>query len=106
MPGYIDRYSKFRFNGGMRPVHGVVVPTSSSDLSYVYKQGVTRLDKLSNMFYNNAWSGWLIMAANPQFGGLEFNIPDMTLIRIPYPFDDAVDRYLREINNHKMLYGE
>jgi hypothetical protein len=46
------------------------------------------------------------MAANPQFGGLEFNIPDMTLLRIPYPFDEAVGRYLAQIRNHKSLYGE
>lgn len=106
MPGYVDRYSQFRNGNTIKPIPGIKVPLSLTDSTYVYKQGLTRLDKLSNMFYNNPWSGWLIMAANPQFGGLEFNIPDMTLIRIPYPFDDAIGRYLTEIKNHKMLYGE
>jgi len=106
MAGYVDRYSQFRVNAGMKPLPGIKIPTSDSDLNYVYKQGVARLDKISNMYYNNAWSGWLIMAANPQFGGLEFNIPDMTAIRIPYPFDNAVSRYMSEIRNHKLLYGE
>lgn len=106
MASYVDRYSQFRNGNTIKPVPGFVVPYSTSDLTYVYKQGVTRLDKLSNMFYNNAWSGWLIMAANPQFGGLEFNIPDMTLLRIPYPFEEAVGRYLAQIRNHKSLYGE
>lgn len=106
MAGYVDRYSQFRVNGGMKPLPGITIPESTSDLSFVYKQGVGRLDKISNMYYNNAWSGWLIMAANPQFGGLEFNIPDMTLIRVPYPFDSAVERYTSEIRNHKALYGE
>jgi hypothetical protein len=106
MAGYVDRYSQFRVNAGMKPLPGIIIPEASSDLSYVYKQGVGRLDKISNMYYNNAWSGWLIMAANPQFGGLEFNIPDMTLIRIPYPFDNAVERYMTQIRNHKSLYGE
>jgi hypothetical protein len=106
MAGYVDRYSQFRFGNTIKPLPGITIPFRTSDLSYIYKQGLTRLDKLSNMFYNNPWSGWLIMAANPQFGGLEFNIPDMTLIRIPYPYDDAVGRYLTEIKNHKMLYGE
>jgi hypothetical protein len=46
------------------------------------------------------------MLANPQFGGLEFNIPDNTLIRIPFPFDSAVERYSTEIRNYKLLYGE
>lgn len=106
MAGYVDRYSQFRINAGMKPLPGITIPQSSSDLSYVYKQGTGRLDKISNMYYNNAWSGWLIMAANPQFGGLEFNIPDMTLIRIPYPFDNAIERYNTQIRNHKLLYGE
>ena len=103
---YVDRYSQFRTNNEIKPIPGIIIPSASSDLSYPYKQGTTRLDKLSNMFYNNPWSGWIIMAANPEFGGLEFNIPDMTSLRIPYPFDDAVNRYLTEIKNHKMLYGE
>lgn len=106
MANYVDRYSSFRVNAGMKPIPGITIPKLDSDLTYIYKQGLTRLDKVSNMFYNNAWSGWLILAANPQFGGLEFNIPDNTLIIIPYPFDSAVNRYTTEVTNHKLLYGE
>jgi hypothetical protein len=106
MAEYFDRYNAFRVNADMKPIPGITIPESSSDKSMVYKQGLSRLDKLSNMYYNNAYSGWLIMLANPQFGGLEFNIPDMTLIRIPFPFDSAVSRYITQVNNHKALYGE
>lgn len=106
MANYVDRYSQFRVNAGMKPLPGIKIPQQSTDLTFIYRQGLTRLDKLSNMFYNNAWSGWLIMAANPQFGGLEFNIPDSTLIIIPYPYDSAVQRYTIEVRNHKLLYGE
>ena len=90
----------------MKPIPGITIPESSSDKYAIYKQGVTRLDKLSNEYYNNPYSGWLIMLANPQFGGLEFNIPDMTSLRIPFPFETAIGRYTTEINNHKALYGE
>jgi hypothetical protein len=106
MSGYIDRYSAFRTNSEMKPVPGIVIPNATSDKSIVYKQGLTRLDKLSNLYYNNPYSGWLIMLANPEFGGLEFNIPDMTLIRIPFPFDSAASRYLTQVKKHKTLYGE
>jgi hypothetical protein len=105
MARYVDRYLPFRENGKIKTLPGIKLPEASTDLSYVYKQGTTRLDKLSNMFYNNAWSGWLILLANPQFGGLEFNIPDMTLIKVPYPYDDAMKRYSDEINKYRMLYG-
>jgi hypothetical protein len=106
MADYYDRYASFRTNGNMKPIPGIIIPDSSSDKNMVYKQGLTRLDKLSQMYYNNPYSGWLIMLANPEFGGLEFNIPDMTLIRIPFPFDSAVGRYITQVTNHKILYGE
>jgi hypothetical protein len=106
MANYYDRYGSFRTNGSMKPIPGIDIPVSSSDKNMVYKQGLTRLDKLSQMYYNNPYSGWLIMLANPEFGGLEFNIPDMTLIRIPFPFDSAVGRYITQVTNHKTLYGE
>jgi hypothetical protein len=105
MASYADRYSKFRGNGGMKPIPGITIPVSDSDKNAVYKQGQSRLDKLSNMYYNNPYSGWLIMLANPEYGGLEFNIPDMTSLRIPFPYDSAIARYITEINKHKELYG-
>lgn len=106
MARYHDRYSKFRDNGEMKPLPGIKIPVVASDKTAIYKQGQTRLDKLSNMYYNNPYSGWLIMLANPEFGGLEFNIPDMTSLRIPFPFDSAVGRYITEVQNYILLYGE
>ena len=105
MPRYYDRYSKFRDNGEIKPLPGITIPEASSDKQVIYKQGQSRLDILSNMYYNNPYSGWLIMLANPEFGGLEFNIPDMTSLRVPFPFDNAIARYITEVTNHKLLYG-
>lgn len=106
MANYYDRYGNFRINGDMKPVPGITIPYNSSDKNAIYRQGQTRLDKLSNTYYNNPYSGWLIMLANPEYGGLEFNIPDMTSLRIPFPFDSAITRYNTQILNHKLLYGE
>lgn len=106
MANYYDRYGKFRYDANMKPVVGITIPQSTSDKQAVYKQGSSRLDKMSNMYYLNPYSGWLIMLANPQFGGLEFNIPDLSLIRIPYPYDSAIQRYITELDNHIKLYGE
>lgn len=105
MPQYYDRYGKFRINGEVKPVPGISIQESSSDKHAIYKQGVTRLDKLSDMYYNNPYSGWLILLANPEYGGLEFNIPDMTSLRIPFPFDSAIGRYITEVENYRTLYG-
>lgn len=106
MPQYYDRYSNFRVNGQVKPLPGITIPESSGDKLAVYKKGVSRLDKISNTYYNNPYSGWLILLANPQFGGLEFNIPDMTPIRVPFPFDSAVQRYINEIKKYNELYGQ
>lgn len=106
MGKYYDRYNTFRSNSEMKPIPGITIPVSSSDKTVIYKQGLTRLDKLSNLYYNNPYSGWLIMLANPEFGGLEFNITDMVGLRIPFPFDSAIARYNTEVANHKRLYGE
>lgn len=106
MANYYDRYSNFRGNGSMKPIPGIIIQELDSDKNSIYKQGVSRLDKLSNLYYNNPYSGWLIMLANPEYGGLEFNIPDMASLRIPFPFDSAITRYITQVSIHKSLYGE
>lgn len=106
MSTYYDRYASFRANGNMKPLPGIKISQNDGDKQFIYKQGDSRLDKISLKYYNNPYSGWLILLANPEFGGLEFNIPDLTSIRIPFPFESAIDRYITEVNTHKKLYGE
>jgi hypothetical protein len=105
MPNYYDRYSSYRYNGSMKPVPGIYITPSTTDKTILYKLGETRLDKLSNLYYNSPYFGWLIMSANPQFGGLEFNITDQSIITVPFPFESAIDRYITLVNRHKSLYG-
>lgn len=105
MAQYYDRYDSFRVNGNMKPVIGITIDREPSDRTIVYRQGITRLDILSNKHYNTPYCGWLIMIGNPEFGGLEFLIPDNSLIRVPYPFETAIDRYITALNKHKKLYG-
>ncbi len=105
MAQYFDRYKNFRDNSNIKPIPGIKIPESSSDKTVIYKKAKSRLDKISNDYYNNPTSGWLILAANPQFGGLEFNIPDNTTLRVPFPFDDAIQRYINQVKLHIALYG-
>jgi hypothetical protein len=105
MPSYYDRYSGFRYDGSMKPMPGLYLTPTSTDKNILYKLGETRLDKLSNTYYNSPYFGWLIMSANPQFGGLEFNITDQAIITVPFPFESAIDRYTILVNRYKSLYG-
>ena len=105
MAKYFDRYNNFRYNGGMKPIPGLFLTPSNSDKSVIYKLGETRLDKLSNSYYNSPYYGWLIMLANPEYGGLEFLIPDQAIIKIPFPFETAIASYIQAVNKYKSLYG-
>lgn len=105
MAQYFDRYEKFRIEGKILPMPFINIPLAQTDKSVVYKLTRTRLDKLSQTYYNNPYHGFLIMLANPQFGGLEFDIKDGEIIRIPYPFESALDRYIEQVNKYKELYG-
>jgi hypothetical protein len=46
------------------------------------------------------------MLANPKYGGLEFNIPNSEVIRVPFPFNSAVERYLKSVETYNLLYGD
>lgn len=105
MSEYLDRYEQFRNNTGTTPIPNIKIPLSTTDKTIVYRLGRTRLDRVSGDYYGNPYHGWLIMLANPQFGGLEFNIPDNTIIRIPFPFKAAVAGYNSEVEKHILING-
>lgn len=104
MPIYYDRYEDFKKNGQMKPIPGLYIKQNNGDKTVIYELGKTRLDKLSNSYYNSPLFGWLIMSANPQFGGLEFLIPDQSIIVVPFPFETAIERYIQAVNNYNLLY--
>ena len=105
MAQYYDRYENFRGNGVMEQIPWIRIAPQSTDKQAAYKVGKSRMDKLSQEYYGNPYHGWLIMIANPQWGGMEFNIPDGEIIRIPFPFTNAVERYILEVKRYKELYG-
>ena len=89
---YFDRYRRFRENGSVKTVPGIKLLPKSTDKQVVYKKNKSRLDILS--------------LANPQFGGLEFNIKDNEIIRIPFPLESTLEQYNSEVEKHIRLYGE
>ena len=105
MAEYFDRYRNFKENGIVTSIPGLKIEDSNTDKNVIYKLGETRLDILSQKYYNNPYHGYLIMLANPQYGGLEFNINDRDIIRVPFPFNSAIERYLESVEKYKKLYG-
>ena len=105
MARYFDRYSSFRLNGTTTTLPFLPIDEKNTDKNIVYVLGKDRTDKLSQRFYGNPYCGWLIMLANPQYGGLEFLIPNRTIIRIPYPFTESLQQYINNIEQFDKLYG-
>lgn len=103
---YLDRYNDFVINGDNKTQPYIFIPEVNGDKYIKYKKRVDRMDILSNRYYNNPYHGFLIMMANPQYGGMEFDIPNGALIRIPFPFESALERFNRVKNNYISLYGK
>lgn len=99
-----DRYAQFREGNGMAIVPFGAIPQNRTDRFEIYKKGQTRLDKLSSDYYDSPDFAWLILQANPQYGSLEFNIPDGVELRIPYPLNLAIDGYQKSIDNYNKYY--
>lgn len=102
---YLDRYENFKDDSNYKLVPGIKIPKKVTDIYIPYKLGSNRMDIFSNDYYKSPYFGWLIMLANPEYGGLEFMIPDNTVIRIPFPFISSVNDYYKEIDKYFRLYG-
>jgi hypothetical protein len=102
---YLDRYDRFRSDDNFKSVPGIPIPEKNTDKYLTYKVGSTRFDILSQKYYNSPYYGWLIMLANPEFGGMEFNIPNNKTIRVPFPLKTSVNDYLSEVDKYFRLYG-
>jgi hypothetical protein len=106
MRDYFDRYQYFETNDGFRIVPGIELPIKGTDKYIYYKKGKTRLDKISQDYYNSPMFGWLILQANPSVGGLEFEIPDNMLLRIPFPLIASLQDYKKGVDLYNLYYGE
>lgn len=102
---YYNRYTDFLLNGKQTVVPFVKIESKSTDKKFVYKQDRSRLDKVSYQFYDSPYFGWLILAANPQYGGLESNIDDGSVLFIPYPLVDSLQDYKNALDRHFFYYG-
>jgi len=103
---YYNRYNEFVVNGDYIMVPSIRLDSKSSDRKIVYKTGKTRLDKLSQQFYDSPYYGWLIMLANPKYGGQEWNIPNETLIIVPFPLMVSLEEYKTKLDKHFLYYGK
>lgn len=101
---YFDRYATFRRDNEIKQLPFVRIRPKGTDKQVVYKDS-KRLDKISQDYYGSPYYGWLILLANPQFGGMEFDIPNETVLRIPFPLMESLQQYQDEVNKYVRLNG-
>jgi hypothetical protein len=106
MSQYINRYKFFFENSQPLTVPFLELPVKATDEYDVYRKNKSRLDKLSQDHYGAPYFGWLIMQANPQYGGLEWDIPDNALLRIPKPLLSSLQDYKQALETHTFYYGK
>lgn len=100
-----NRYNDFLINGEQTVVPYINLPIKTTDKKFIYKVGQSRMDKISQQYYNTPLFGWLILTANPIYGGLEWNIPDGSILTIPFPLVASLQDYKNELENHFFYYG-
>jgi hypothetical protein len=103
---YYNRYSNFLVNDEQTVVPFLTLQPKGSDKKYIYRVGQSRLDKISQQYYNSPFFGWLILQANPQYTGFEFNIPDGAVLTIPYPLVTSLQEYKSTLDNYRFYYGK
>jgi hypothetical protein len=81
------------------------LPQKTTDKADIYKVARSRLDKVSLEYYDSPYFSWLILQANPEFGGLENNITDGSVLIIPFPLLPSLQDYKAALENHFYYYG-
>lgn len=100
-----DRYKAFRTDGKVYVPPFVRISPKTTDYFETYHRGVTRLDLVSYDYYGDSGYDWLILMANPDLCNLEFEIPDGSLLRIPYPLNTTLENFNNQIERYYALYG-
>lgn len=73
-----------------------------TDKFVLYNKNLTRLDRLAGDIYEDETLWKVILWANPEYE-CEFDIPDNTSIRVPFPKIDVLDEITTKIVNRKNL---
>jgi hypothetical protein len=102
---YYNRYNQFLVNGQQTIVPFVSLAPKPSDKVYIYKVGRSRLDKVSQEYYGTPFFSWLILQANPQYGGLENNIYDGAILSVPFPLITSLQDYKSAVDTYFYYYG-
>lgn len=95
-----DFYSLLKTNDKLSDMPPIRIPKRITDKSVVYNKEKNRLDTIAGTIYQDETLWRVILWANEQYF-LEFDIPDNSVIRVPWPLQDVISDISSEIANNK-----
>jgi hypothetical protein len=90
-------FHKFLLNGNsLKNMPPVRISNRDTDKTVTYNKNLTRLDRIAGDIYQDETLSKVILWANPAYF-IEFDIPDNTIIRIPFPINDVISEVTAQI---------
>jgi hypothetical protein len=83
-------YSQLKSNDSLKNMPPISIRHRSTDKSVTYNKQKNRLDTIAGNIYRDETLWRIILWANEGYF-LEFDIPDNTVIRVPYPLQDVIN---------------
>ena len=80
----------------MQTVPGVTISIRESDKYIIYNSAKMRFDTIAAEIYGDDLYSWIIALGNPEYP-LEFDIPNNTVIRVPFPLNDVISEYEQKV---------
>jgi len=80
----------------------ITITPQSTDIKIIYDKKITRIDRIAGDIYDDETLGRIIMWANPEYD-YEFDIPDGTVIRVPFPINYLIQDIIVDIKKNKNL---
>ena len=104
----VNTYNRYELlikgDGTTESMPFIKISEAPSDKYEYWNEGLSRMDRLSLKYYGNPFYDFLILYANPQHLN-EFDIPDNSLIRIPFPlnrvkleFEQKLENYMKRLD--------
>ena len=93
-------YKSLKENDSLKDMPPVKIKSRKTDKFITYNKNLMRLDYVAGQIYSDETFWRLIMWANPEWA-LEFDIPDNSIIRIPFPLNDVLAEVDAFIANNK-----
>lgn len=93
-------YKLLKRNDRLKNMPPVSIRNRPTDKSIRYNKDLRRLDTIAADIYDDETMWRLILWANEQYF-LEFDIPDNTILRVPFPLQDVLNEVQAKITERR-----